>query len=253
MIDFLTTYSPTSPEPPPPASPEPAPRDFAAEENRPDRGVAYIDVDAERIGTINTGIEEDLLLLVKASVEEVARVFQKIRGARRWEPDVHGRKVSWESDIYSVFRFRDQAWTIVRHEANERPVSGHDVTAEDARALSREIGTEVILHDLGADAERIGYRWYRSGNLIESFGAGPNHEDDAKEEWGEPVRFRSEVRTVEDLEAIDPLAFVDRFVRARDAFVPALPRALEGMKGKGTLELPGIDPEEVERLDIVIP
>lgn len=228
-------------------------RDLTAEENRPDRGVAYIDVDAEGMGTINTGIEEDLLLLVKAPVEEVARAFQKIRGARRWEPDVHGRKVSWESDIYSVFRFRDQVWTIVRQEANERPVSGHDVTVEDARALSREIGTEVILHDLGADAERIGYRWFRAGNLIESFGAGPNHDDDSKEEWGEPVRFRSEERTVEDIDAIDPLAFVDRFIRARDAFVPALAKALEGMKKQGVLQLPGIEPEEVERLDIVIP
>jgi hypothetical protein len=147
----------------------------------------------------------EIILLVRAGVEEVAAEFAKLKKLKTWVKDFCGKEVTVKSPCYLVYRLEGHTWTIVEpyQSGNEYPEQA------DAKALSKALKTTAIFYGNSDTGGATAYDLFDRGKRLEHF-----------ESTDEGLEFESSVRDVlapEDGPEIYP--FVDAFIRQQDAFV----------------------------------
>jgi hypothetical protein len=155
----------------------------------------------------------EILLLVRAPVEQVAAAFRDLRGLATWAPNAQVQTVTVSDPCYLVYRLEGHPWTII----DLYHGSGGYPEARDAEALSAALGTTAIYYGNSDTAGATGYELFENGQRLERF------------EFYEEIEFESKLRRVEHPEDMDDVyAFVDAFLRAQDALAPGWSAYLGG-------------------------
>jgi hypothetical protein len=159
---------------------------------------------------------------VRADVEPVARALSEVRGARVWEQDVIGREVALGEQCFVVFRLNGHTWTHVLARDRHRRSVGEsasayrrlrDLDAEDARALSEQLGTRAIYYGVSDTALALVYHVYDGGALVERLETGEGYDIDV---W-ESTLHAVQADQIEDVEE-----WVDGLFREFDALEPGM-------------------------------
>ena len=200
----------------------------------------------------------DFLILVQATVDEVAAAFCQVRGATVWEKDVFEHEVELTNQCFVVFQFTGHPWTLI-HEENVYSWS-KSLNREDAEAISQHLRAKAIYYGVSDTAGAIGYDLYQSGSLMESFDSCCDYDfDDEIESGGEPDttygsrwKLYSKLRHPNPNEIKRDFDFVDAFFRAQDAYVPAWGGGWRtcGTGQRRRLQVTGLDPDDL-RMDYV--
>ena len=186
---------------PPPPLPSPIPQR---------RGVFTFDTD-------------QIIVLVHAPVEPVARAFVEHTKAGTWTKDALGQTVTLSSHSYLLFQFNGHPYTIIVLFAGFFGAAGHYPTGDLARALSGVLGTKAIYYANSDTGGATTVEVYEGGRLLERF------------HRAEEVEFTSVLRDASECPGRgDVDSFVDRLMREHDAFAPQV-----GMFYGGTALVPG--------------
>jgi hypothetical protein len=184
----------------------------------------------QRRGVITFDTDE-ILVLVRAPVERVARAFVKHANASTWVPNALGQTLTLKSHSYVLLQFSGHPYTIISLYAGFFGAAQHYPKPELACALSETLGTKAIYYANSDTGGVTVVDVYETGRRVERLHSGSE------------VEFTSTLR--EPSECPEPGAnvypFADRLMREHDAFVPQL-----GMFYGGT----GLKPGYQAKLDI---
>jgi len=207
----------------------------------------------------------DMLVLVRTGIEEVARVFRDQVPGTRVEEDVLGRQVEVTERTFIAAQLKSQPWTVIRG-ITPSLLSTQDRT-QDARALSHLLETEAIFFGVSGEVGALVYQLYERGELTEAFEVvdvslldeierhlSPE-ESDARAQLHamratRGQTFASNSRDVDPASIEDARAFTNAFLGERVAFVPAFDLQAP-QPGRLTVQLPGYDREDFERVDLI--
>ncbi len=190
------------------------------------------------------------MLLIEAAPQRVALAFVRHTRAETWLRHAWGKK-GLAAGGYLVLRLHGQRWTMIRH-LGDRAVGGR-LREEDARALSATLAVSAIFLDhRGEDAAvscsffAMGEKqeWIADGEADDYAAADPAAAIELLERDLAPMRCGSRLRELPEID--DPVRFVDRLLRRQGAYAPRI-----GVGGGVLLEIPGLAPEDLERLDYV--
>jgi ankyrin repeat protein len=201
---------------------------------------------SRRRGVLTLDVDESWLA-VRAAVDESSAAFAALRGAKAVGEDVYGRPVTVSRRGFAAFRLRGHAWTLITDWGDDQsqPSVAHWLAPRDAEALSRRMGTRAVFFGVSDTASAMTYNLFEGGELLEKFEAGE----------GEGVVFESSLRRLtrrqlrrqdEALEAI----FTDLglLVYSMSSGI----RLFDAVPGRtAPLYFPGLDDEDVERLDYI--
>jgi ankyrin repeat protein len=167
----------------------------------------------------------EMWLLVRAAVEEAAGAFAAIRGAKTWERDVLGKRLTIAPRSFLAMRFRGHEWTAIRDWSCDDAFAW--IEEDDARAASERVGGRAIYFGVSDTAGALTYALYERGELLERYSHG--EQDDDGEEDGPGYSFESNLRDPEAAGSFD----VDAAIREQGAFVPSFGLALGFMLQPG--------------------
>ena len=167
---------------------------------------------------------DEIIVLVKAPVEEVARAFVDHNGAGTWIKDALRHTVTLRTHSYLLFQFAGHPYTIISLFAGFDGAVAHHPKNQLAQALSGVLTTKAIYYANSDTGGVTVVEVYERGNLLERF------------RRAETVEFSSTLRDEAQCPTAGPgvYAFVERLVREHDAFVPQV-----GMFYGGTALTPG--------------
>lgn len=169
-----------------------------------------IDLSAMR-GILDTETNATVLL-VKAPLDTVTKVFQQMKSNSRLEQSVGGREVTCRTACFALYQLASHSWTQVQLLALDTDtLLRSELTDSDAGALSRELSTTAILYGISDTAGAIEYKLFQQGQLIENYSENDNG-----------VEFKSTRRNDSEAPDVDGLEFVDDFLRSQDALVSGL-------------------------------
>jgi hypothetical protein len=156
---------------------------------------------------VETFDTNDMLLLARAPVEEVARALVAQKKLKTWHPDALGKTVSLADPSYLVLRLAGHDWSLIT--ACVFSLKSFFKPA-DAQALSRTLKGKVIFFANSDTGSATEYELFDAGKSLEHF------------RCVDDVEFKSSVRKVAPpKDGPDIYTFVDAFIRAQGAFVPA--------------------------------
>lgn len=187
------------------------------------------------VGTFDTN---ELLIFVRRPVEEVAAAFKKHRKLKTLVPNALGKTITVRDPSYLIYRLQGHAWTVI----DTYCARGKYVNTEDAKALSKALECRTIFYGNSDTASATGYDLYDNGDRLERFYC------------FEDVQFESKLRkTKAPKDGPDIYPFVERFMKAHDAFAPSwsiyFGSICNDPGDKVKLEFPAAD--ELIRLDYV--
>lgn len=213
---------------------------------------------AEWRGLVSEDVN-DRLILVQADAEAAAEALYQVRGANIWMKDVFEKEVELTNECFVVFQYSGHSWSVV-HEENVY-FENRGLTEEDAQKISQYLETKTINYGVSDTAGAIGYEFYDSGELIESFL--DYCENDFREEretrdeshtvYGHRWKLYSRQRQIDPKDVKRSYDFVDAFMKSQDVFVPVWicirwRQSATGLRRR--LEVSGLDPEDL-RMDYV--
>jgi hypothetical protein len=177
----------------------------------------------QRRGVVTFDTDE-ILVLVKAPVEPVARAFVKHTSARTWVPNALGRTLTLTSHGYVLLQFSGHPYTIISLYAGFFGAAQHHPKPEHARALSETLATKAIYYANSDTAGVTAVDVYEAGRQVERLHCASD------------VTFTSTLRGASEYPepGAGVYSFTDRLMREHDAFVPQL-----GMSYGGTGLKPG--------------
>lgn len=209
----------------------------------------------------------DLMVLVRAPIEQVTQAFSQMRQAE-FEHDIYEREVTITGQDFIVFQFQGHLWTLI-HElgfSSEAPLGN-----EDAQVLAGLLSTRAIFYGVSDTCGFIGYELYDRGVSVEmlSFEDGdPEADVEVDERQGEfrsaqgVYQFRSQLRQLRTEEnqnphdpelSPNPYDVVEDFFRAQDAYAPAFFESEGFSVGEQvTFRIEGLDRDDFERTDYVV-
>jgi hypothetical protein len=212
---------------------------------------------ADLRGLQANGATADVVLL-RADVPAVAAALKSHATCPTWKQDVYGRNVRVAKQSYMLFRLAGHPWSHLQ------TLTGNPVTHALARHLSATLDARAIHLQLSDTASWLGYALFDAGRLVELLEDCGDHHNDASHLSADllgdlKVRptgrgiFGSALRRVAISRLKTPAAvyrFVDDFFRAQDLLAPVAGDWTR-KPGPVTLDLPGFDPDQVDRLDIL--
>lgn len=174
----------------------------------------------------------EMVLAVRAPIDEVAPALERSRGGRQWSRKVFDDQGFFPGEEgYLVYQFRSHNWTLAQTDLLDRRA----LHATDARTLSRDIGCEAALIEICEASGILRYALYRAGRCVEEFRALP----------GSGTAFDSQLREVAAADREPAVEFVDRSLATWGLFVPGLgDDRLEALTRE-------FDPGDFERVDFL--
>jgi hypothetical protein len=191
---------------------------------------------------IETIDRNQLIILVKESVESSARAFSLLKQMTVWERDAYNREIVINQDSTFVFKLQEHLWSII---FKASLLSNKSILlCEDAQSLSRILSTDAIYYR-GSDTMGIShYHFFSNGISAEKF----HYEDGTAE-------FHSLLRQI-DVSEIRAYNFTNDFIQEQNAYVPLLMLGnypedeKEFVPGNRTiLRFENLSPSEVARMD----
>jgi hypothetical protein len=156
------------------------------------------------VATFNTN---EIVLLVRGTVEQVAGAFVELKKGKVWQKQVQDKPITVYYPSYIILQMVGHPWvTIVNFgragaDAHPKP--------EDAQALSRRLKTRAIYFGNSDTASATRFDVYEKGRRLE------------KVEADSSVRFESTLHDPAEApeDGPDIYTFVDRLMRDQDAYV----------------------------------
>jgi hypothetical protein len=179
-----------------------------------------------------------LVILVQAPVEPVAQAFSTLKQMNVWVRDAYNREITIQKESTFVFQLRGHPWSIV-YKPYVRSMR-IDLTEEDARSISKSLGTAAIYYAGSDTCGTLEYHLYQNGVLQEKL----SFEEEVS------IEFQSQLRSLEARDIRDAYKFTMKFIRDQDAYVPCLAEAEDLIAGKHiALRIEDLKPNELERID----
>lgn len=195
------------------------------------------------------------VILVRASIEQVAQTLAQILEADSWERDAYDREIELLGQDFVVFQFRTHPWSIIHRQGSFR---GKNFGEKDAQSLSELLQTRVIYYRASDTSGTIGYQFYDAGQLVERLyfdhsSCNGEELDDASNKKGRvlfrPSVFESRLRQLKAENIDSSYTFTHKFMREQDAYIPALRRPPSQAGQRVTLQLVAFGPETFKRND----
>lgn len=188
------------------------------------------------------GAQAPVTLLLDTDVSAASRALQRHESAQTWWRDVHGEEAELPHRAFAVLRLAGHRWTTIVSVVRDGPQPEESM----ARRLAESLGAPALR--TVASGGNVGYAFFSADS----------RDDEGEAEclerlaWSRSTEldFESRIRDLEAREIGDPKAHAHAFVEERDAWAP---HHLGPMGRPGeTLRLDlGLEPREVERLDLV--
>lgn len=187
------------------------------------------------IDTIDINI---LLVMVRASVEPVAQAFSTLRQMNVWVRDAYQSDINIQNETTLIFQFRGHPWSLI-YKPN-MPSMRMYLTAEDALALSKAVGTSALYYAGSDTCGIIEYELCSNGVCVEKLSSEENVFLD----------FQSQLRPIKAKDIRDAYTFTMNFIREQDAYVPCFFQLEDLTVGQRTiLDIKNLLPNELERTD----
>jgi ankyrin repeat protein len=160
------------------------------------------------------------VVAVRAPINSVSPLLERQRGGRQWSRDVFVRDGLFVGEEgYLVYQLRGHDWTL----AQSSLLDGRALRAEDARALSLELGCDALFYESCGSLGILAFDLYRAGGVVERFSIGPVEAEGAtRGAEARKVDFESTLRSDCAPQAGSAVAFVDRSFSSWELFVPGL-------------------------------
>lgn len=159
------------------------------------------------------------VILVRASIEQVAQTLAQILEADSWERDVYDPEIELLGQDFVVFQFRGHPWSTIHQQGYIR--FGKNLGEKDAQSLSELLQTRVIYYSASDTSGTIGYQFYDAGQLVERLyfdhSTSDREEDDVSNEEGpvlfRPSAFESQLRQLKAENIDNSYAFTNKLCR----------------------------------------
>jgi hypothetical protein len=186
-------------------------------------------------GVCSSDVNE-IILLVRAPVEQAATAFGSHRKLKTHLADIVGKTIEIDAPSYLVYQLVGHAWTIIDSFAGNAYV---DVA--DAKEISKKLRARVIYYGNSDTAGVVSYELFERGKSLERL------------DYCEELEFESSVRDARDVPDESNLdEFTDRFIRSEDAFTPGWSTALSWNRNAGEkVKIDFWDETMVSRADYV--
>ena len=200
---------------------------------------------SERRG-VGTFDSNEVVLLVRGTVEEVAGAFVKHKKARTWQKEVQNTPIAVAHPSYLILQIAGHPWVTI---INFGGIFNSPLPKpEDAKALSRLLKRRAIYFGNSDTASATRFDLYEKGRRLEYFDA------------FEHVKFESTLRDPSEApkDGAEIYRFVDRLMREQDAYASGTLRWMmrenleAGSKCKLVLETDADEPIPVVRVDYVV-
>ncbi len=163
----------------------------------------------ETLRGLGNGHVSEVVLAVRAPIDQVAPALEQSRGGRQWSRKVFDQQGFFPGEEgYLVYQFLGHDWTLVQTDL----LDGRALHATDARTLSKQLGCDASLIEICEPSEILRYALYREGRRVEKFGLLPRRR----------TAFESVLREVAEVDREPPIEFVDRSIAEWGLFVPGL-------------------------------
>jgi ankyrin repeat protein len=197
------------------------------------RGVLSLDVD-------------ELWLAVRAEVAEAASAFAAIRKAKRVHENVYGRPITVARRGFVAFRLRGHDWTLIVTWGDDqsKPSTKHWLAPGDAQAIAKRLVTQAVFFAVSDTGGGLAYNLYEDGKLLERFETG---QDDVL--IFESTLRKLTQRQLRNKEKTLNLTFTDLGLLIYSMGNVQISEADPGRTAP--IYLPGLDDDDVERLDYI--
>ncbi len=126
--------------------------------------VASAGPSAESLRGVGQPEASELVLLVKAPIQQVSRAFEVRRCATTFQEDIlDGEELAIRDEGFLIYQFRGHPWTLVQSPLIDRRA----LHPGDAADLSRRLEADAILYEVCDADDYFRYRLYRDGELVE--------------------------------------------------------------------------------------
>jgi hypothetical protein len=186
------------------------------------------------------------LLLAKAPVNKVAQAFRSAFNVEVWHKNVLCKEVTIVDPSFLIFQLSGHKWTNVLGLSTD---SFYWFKPDKANRLSKTLEGPVIYFGVSDTAEAVAYSLFDNGKLVEELDFSEVVFSDLGDTKGH--KFVSKLRKTKANEIKNVEAFVDDFFRDQDALVPPVGRSSYNIGEKVVIDIAGLDPEDVARMDFV--
>lgn len=162
------------------------------------------------------GIEEvetnDKMVLVLASVHDVAAALNQSKHVQSWRQDAYGQRIPASSYGLIILQFHDHQWTVI-HELNNRYYAEYE---QDAKFLFDTLNTMSLYYSISDTGGEFTYRFYSSGECVVE-------EMKSSYDEGGGISFLSTIRPEITASQIrDDIRFANDFFEAQGIYIPAI-------------------------------
>jgi len=185
---------------------------------------------AQRRGFHHTGDGNWEIALIKTPINKVSDALLKGNASKVVMTDPLGKEVDILDQSYLLLQLKGHGWTAVVRLSN-----GAAKVPELAKSLSTDLQTEAISYRYSDFSGSTHYALFDSGSEVESL-----------VDTDKGVTFNSSRRQITEDEKKDAEAYLDRALKAEDAYLPEI-GGMEAPLGKTTVPADlGYSAEEVE-------
>ena len=186
------------------------------------------------------------LLLAKSPVNKVAQAFCGAFNTDVWHKNVLSKEVTIVDPSFLIFQLSGHKWTNILGISID---SFSWSKPDKANRLSKTLEGRVIYFGVSDTAEAVAYSLFDNGKLLEEL----DFYEGVSDDLGDPKshRFVSKLRKTKASQITNVEAFVDEFFRSQNALVPPVGRSSYNIGEKVIIDIAGLDPEDVARMDFV--
>jgi len=179
-----------------------------------------------------------LFVLVKASVETVAKAFSELRQMNIWVRDAYECEIDVQNESTFLFQFKGHPWSLIyKPHMSSRLLY---LTEEDACSISESLNTSTIYYAGSDTCGIIEYSLYTNGICLEKLSF----------EEGIRRKFQSQLRQITNRDIRNVYRFTMNFISEQDAYIPCLVEVEELIAGQRTiLWIENLIEAELERID----
>ncbi len=190
----------------------------------------------------------DRMVLVLASIEQVAQTLERTLQVEYWQRDVYGCQVKTQENDLVIFQFCGHSWSVI----HAYHVEGYCLDQKDAHLLARLLQTRAIYYRISDTGGFIEYHLYDGNELVERLYE-RGGDDEIEDDQGNiqyvrryPIQFQSR-RQIEAKDIENAWSFTTDFFIQQDVYIPRLWRDEYTSTLTVTLKLEGIRPRVFAR------